>query len=120
MYNLDGSGVSAILGRQDVLGHVFVKRVHIAVHEDALAYFLLEEWLDEIENRVDERTDVDHMHLLELRRVSLLHANQKLLHQGWREFGEVRGRRDRSVEDVNVTSHSVKLLPEAHVADHQH
>lgn len=120
MYSLDGSSASAVFRRQHLLGYVFVKSVYITVHEDTIAYLFLEERLDEIDDRVDERADVDHVHLLELRRVSFLHANQKLLHQRRRELGEMRGRRDLSVQDVNVAGHPVELLSEAHVADHQH
>lgn len=80
MYINDRSGVSAVLGRHYLLRYVIVERPDVAMREDAIAYLLLQERLDEIENRVDERTDVDYVHLLQFRRICLLRADQKLLH----------------------------------------
>lgn len=120
LYILNGSGVSSIFGRQYLPVYVFVQRLDVAVHEDAVTYLLLEERFDEIKNRVDERTDVHHVDRLQLRWVCLLHADQELLHQSRCELGEVRGRRDGGVEDVDVTSHAAEFFVEAHIADHQH
>lgn len=78
MYNLNRAGVSSVLGRQHLPRHVIVQRLERAVHEDTIAQLLRDKRLDEIKDRVADRADVDHVHLLHLHRIRLLRAEQEL------------------------------------------
>lgn len=115
----DAAGLAAVLVGQEVTGHHLVETLHVVVEGYAAADLLLHERLHKVEDSVHQRRDVDHMHLLHLHGIGLLHGDQELLHHGGRELGEVGGAGHRRVQDEDVAGDADALLRQAHVPDHQ-
>lgn len=117
---LQAPGVAAILRRQDLPRDELVQRLEaVGVHVDPVPDLLLEERLHPVDDRVDQRRDVDHVHLLQLDRVGLLDAHEELLDDRRRELGEVVRGGDARVQHVDVAGDPDLLGGQADVADHQ-
>lgn len=117
---VDFARITAVLRGQYVLGHELVQTLQVGVHVDSLADLLLKEGLHPANYGVDERGDVDHVHLLEFDRIGLLDADQELLDKGRGDFGEVVGGGDAGVQDVHVAGDSDLFFGESHVTHHEH
>lgn len=58
---LDFPSLAAVFFWHHFLGNGLEQRVHVGVDEDSVPDLLLEEGLGEVDDRVDQRTHVDHV-----------------------------------------------------------
>ena len=115
---LDWTSFTTILSWKHCFGNKVVQSFETAMDVDSLANFLLQERLDKVDDGVNNRRNVDHMHLLQFDGVGFLHTDQELLDQRWGELGKVGWSCHCGIQNINISCHSGLLLEQTDVSDH--